>query len=103
MAVSLSRSSSPLPRTYLEVMRHIRRVGHIRPVEAGLILYADRDAHESRYRYASADGSELLRRMAKRGLVHWEARGRWVAGAPSEPVKLRASEGGTRTRTDVGY
>lgn len=92
MAVSLRRSSPPLPSTYIEVMRHIRRNGFIRPIEAGLIMYAAVGAHESRYRYASADGSEILRRMAKRGLVHKVSRGRWEAGAPAEPVKLRRSE-----------
>ena len=80
----------------MDVMRQIRKVGHIRPVEAGLILYAhverSPEAAERRARYASADGSEMLRRMAKRGLVHWVSRGRWEAGPPAEPVRLRRAE-----------
>lgn len=79
----------------MDVMRHLRRVGHIRPVEAGLILYAHTEPSEAavdrRARYASSDGSEMLRRMAKRGLVRWVSRGRWEAG-PGEPPAPRRSE-----------
>ena len=76
-----------------EVMKVLRRNGSIRPVEAGLILYSvvDYDEGDRRAQYASSDGSELLRRLARRGLVHRESRGRWVLG-PGPPVAPRRSE-----------
>lgn len=90
------RRTQPLTPAQVDVMRQIRKVGHIRPVEAGLILYAHTEespeAAEARSRYASSDGSEMLRRMAKRGLVHRAAPGRWVAGPPVAPLRLRRSE-----------
>jgi len=90
------RRTPPLSPAQLDVMRQIRKIGWIRPVEAGLILYAHVESSEAavdrRARYASADGSEMLRRMAKRGLVHRVSRGRWEAGSPDVPVPLRRSE-----------
>lgn len=75
-----------------EVLRHIGEHGSITPAQAGRILYADVRADESRYRYASTDGAELLRRLALRGLVHREAPGDWRAGGPVEPMRRRRSE-----------
>lgn len=78
------RATPGLSPAQRDVMRVLQRNGHIRPVEAGLILYAHMERTQAdadrRSRYASADGSDMLRRMAKRGLVHWVSRGRWEAG-----------------------
>ena len=80
----------PLTPTQHDVLRHIGEHGSIRPVEAGRMLYANQGT-PWRDPYASADGSEVLRRLAKRGLVHKEKPGKWVAGL-GEPVQLRRSE-----------
>ena len=89
---------APQTPTQIEILRFLREHGHISPTEAGLILY---DVQETpwRARYASSDGSEVLRRMALRGLVHKEARGRWVPG-PGDPPPLRRSE--LRRRREEG-
>lgn len=83
-----ARLRSPkLTPTQRGVLEHLRAEGSIRPVDAGRILYHNQ-GQEFRDRYASADGSEVLRRMALRGLVHREGRGRWVAGpGPLPPVR----------------
>lgn len=87
---------APLTPAQRAIMQHLAKHGEIRPVEAGMILLEHSRGKpwlvEYRRRYASADGSEALRRLAKRGLVHKDGPGRWVSGPPAEPVELRRSE-----------
>lgn len=79
------------------VMRHVAEHGSIRTTEAGVIL------HKSRARcagagqrwtgfkgggvaccpYAAADGLELLKRLAGRGLLERVGRGVWAPPQPS--------------------
>lgn len=86
--------SADLTPTQREVMVHLREHGSISPKQAGLFLYAVQRT-PWRAPYASADGSEVLRRLALRGLVHRERRGVWVAGPGPRP-QLRRSEKGRR-------
>jgi hypothetical protein len=81
---------APSSPTQKEILKHLRENGSISPKEAGLILYAVKE-QPWRAPYASSDGSEVLRLMALRGLVHKESRGRWVAGPGPRPP-LRRSE-----------
>lgn len=87
----VAAAAAPMSPTQRGVLAHLREHGSIRPIDAGRILFANQGT-PWRGRYASADGSEVLRRMAMRGLVHKEARGQWVLGPPGQPVPLRRSE-----------
>lgn len=90
-AVLPARTSSPeLTPTQRGVLEHLRAEGSITPKDAGLILYANQGT-PWRAPYASSDGFEVLRRLALRGLVHKEGRGRWVGG-PGQAPRLRRSE-----------
>lgn len=77
-----------------EILRTLYRDGSIRAVYAGRLVHAFRvgeaqDVHRfyewtgdgrrglGCCKYASADGSDALRRLLKRGLVSHPARGRW--------------------------
>jgi hypothetical protein len=80
----------PLSPTQQDVLRWLRETGTIRPRDAGLLLYRNQ-RQTWRDEYASADGAEVLRRLAIRGLVHKQRRGVWVLG-PGPPPPLRRNE-----------
>lgn len=89
-AVLPARRFPALTPTQRGILEHLRAEGAITAKQAGMILYHNQ-GQEWREKYASADGSEVLRRMALRGLVHKESRGRWVPG-PGVPPPRRRSE-----------
>ncbi len=81
--VAAKMRAPKLTPTQRGILEHLRAEGGISPRDAGMILYRNQ-GQEWRERYASSDGSEVLRRMARRGLVHKQGRGRWVAGPHPE-------------------
>ena len=91
--VKVSRPKPALNGAQRAILRVIEAEGTIRPVEAGVIVHAHRDqpcrlagaAGADRYKgggvaccaYASSDGVEALKRLAKRGLVERQGKGRY--------------------------
>jgi hypothetical protein len=69
------RRLSPAQR---DVMRMIRHMGTLRSVEAGKILLAHRIPPRGE-QYAGSDGSRLMKRLERRGLVKKVKRGLWEA------------------------
>lgn len=78
----------PVSRVQHAVLAMLRDVGEIRSVEAGVLAHGVR-GYCSNWtvsakaigccRYAATDGSAVMKRMAARGLVYNDRRGRWRA------------------------
>lgn len=68
------------------ILQEIALTGRIRPVDAGKIIHSFRDDHRSVdadnpygcCRWASGDGVDALKRLARRGFVRHKKRGCWV-------------------------
>jgi hypothetical protein len=73
----------PLTDRQREVMRYVRARGAVRPIEVGRIMHMARDS-APKPSYFASDGSDALRRLAKRGLVRRVRRGRWEATSNEE-------------------
>ena len=72
-----------------EILRLVVEQREISPKEAGLIVHAYRDppcarCTQGRCGFASSDGSDALKRLAKRGLVCRGAAGIWRPAAPAQ-------------------
>lgn len=87
--VSTSRRS-PISTAQAEIMRVIGEKGSIRSVEAGVIIHAarrppcnwhgrGRRTKEACCRHASSDGTEVMKRLMKRGFVKRAEPGVWIA------------------------
>lgn len=72
------RRPRPLSDRQREVLRFMQTNGDVRPVQIGMLMHAGRSTTRLHLdRYASSDGSDALRRLAKRGLVERVHRGVW--------------------------
>jgi hypothetical protein len=73
----------PLTDRQREIMRFARSREFVRPIEVGRIMHMARDG-APKPAYFASDGSDALRRLARRGLVERVRRGRWVATTSDE-------------------
>ena len=75
-----------------ELLAYIRSHDAVRPLDIGVLMHVGRpdpclscalgaDAH---CEHASSDGVDALHRLARRGLVYRERRGRWLAVVAAE-------------------
>jgi DNA-binding MarR family transcriptional regulator len=68
-----------------EVLRFVRTLGDVRPLEIGVLMHVGREqpcrvcGEYGHCRHASSDGFDALRRLEQRGLVYRERRGHWRA------------------------
>lgn len=104
----------PFSPAQLAIMQHIDKHGSIRTVEAGVIIHRERDGktrfarhvannntisvlangtwrHRTRNgigccRFASTDGLEAMKRLAKRGIVQRAGRGVWIRTGDRRPA-----------------
>ena len=79
LATKVGRRLTPAQR---EIMHRLDTDGTIRPVTAGMIVLLLNETRpgmlERRRQHASSDGAAALKRLAKRGLVERQARGKWT-------------------------
>lgn len=79
----------PLSGSQRAILAVIAEQGWISPKQAGRLTH--QQSLDRRERYESSDGTDALKRLARRGLVRHRRRGVWVA--TSRPDGLSTREG----------
>ena len=82
------RKVRPLSARQRELVAYMRQHGDVSPTDVGVLMHQGRErpcvirldfrrGRTSCCKFASSDGSDALRRLARRGIVERVKRGRW--------------------------